>query len=60
MTTATLYKLCKALCISSDFILFGMGNENFRIIEMVKSLSAEQQKNAEELLNVFILAINQK
>lgn len=60
MTTATLYKLCKALCISSDFLLFGTGNNTSHISEMVKSLPDNQQKNAEDLLNIFILALNQK
>lgn len=60
MTTATLYKLCRALCISSDFLLFGMEADTSHISEMIKVLPENQQKNAEKLLNTFILAVNQK
>ncbi len=60
MTANTLYKLCKALCISSDFLLFGVCDNSSHISEMIKILSDEQKKDAEELLNIFISAVTRK
>ena len=57
MSTITLYKLCNALNVSSDFLLFGNEAADSLIPEMIKSLDSRQLENAEQLLEVFINAI---
>lgn len=58
MSTTTLYKLCKALCVSGDYLLFGNENNEYTITDIIKSIPDNQQENAKALLTVFAEAVN--
>ena len=58
MSAATLYKLCKALSVSSDYLLFG-NNENVAGIEDIINSIPDNKKNyAKKLLELFAQAID--
>lgn len=58
MSAATLYKLSKSLCVSSDYLLFGNENNKCDIEDIIKSIPDSQQENAKALLTVFADAVN--
>lgn len=58
MSAATLYKLSKALCVSSDYLLFGNGNNEYNITDIINAIPANQQANAKALLTIFAEAIH--
>ena len=62
MTITTLKKLCSALRVTTDYIISGTGSLNneteTELLEICKTLSHEQQKNAVRLLRVFTDAID--
>ncbi|MGN0162492.1 MAG: helix-turn-helix domain-containing protein [Candidatus Ornithomonoglobus sp.] len=58
MSVATLYKLSKALCVSSDYLLFGNENNECGIADIIKAIPDNQQAYAKELITVFAAAIN--
>lgn len=58
MSAATLYRLCKALNISSDYLLFGNSNNKAEIKDTMKSIPDEKKKFAKALLSVFAEALN--
>lgn len=60
MTVSTLKKICKALCVTSDSIVFGTENEsekNFAFLEMLETLPTEKQAEIEDLLQRIIRLI---
>jgi len=58
MSSATLFKICNGLCVSSDYILTGNeGADPSAIIDMLSILNEKQAAQAEELLRVFISAV---
>lgn len=58
MSVSTLYKLCKALCISSDYLIFGNLNNEPDISDIINSIPDSKQKYAKELLSVFADALD--
>jgi transcriptional regulator with XRE-family HTH domain len=61
MTTISLYKLSKALHVSTDYIVFGEGNPKQNDFEIILStLSKRNREYAKELLSVFINAVKGK
>lgn len=58
MSAATLYKLCKALNISSDYLLFGNSENEPGIADTINSIPDEKKKFAQALLSVFAEALN--
>jgi transcriptional regulator with XRE-family HTH domain len=61
MSISTLAKLSAVLKISSDYILFGRSkSDSFnRVSLMLESFPPEKQKYAEELLKIFLLALDE-
>lgn len=57
MSAATLCKLCVALNVSADYLIFGSKSQNSLIPDMIKNLDETQLENAEKLLEVFLDAI---
>ena len=62
MSTVTLSKLCKALCVSADYIVLGKeGDNNLSVLEgMLTQLAPEYLPYVEELVKTFILAVNKE
>lgn len=58
MSATTLYKLCKALNISSDYLLFGNSKNEPGIEDTVNSIPDEKRKYAKALLSVLAEALN--
>lgn len=58
MSVSTLYKLCKALCISSDYLIFGNQNNEPDISDIINAIPDDKQKYAKELLSVFADALD--
>lgn len=58
MSAATLYKLCRALNISSDYLLFGNSENEPGIADTINSIPDEKKKFAQALLSVFAEALN--
>ena len=58
MSAATLYKLCRALCVSGDYLLFGNEYGEYTVEDIIKSIPDNQQKNARDLLSIFADAVN--
>lgn len=56
ISISTLIKICKALDVSSDYILFGIENNNHgnAIDIMLSELSEKEQIYAENLLAVYV------
>ena len=59
MSAATLYKLCRALCVSADYILFGYEENRSRIHEITRGLSDKQKACAEKMLSAYVEALEQ-
>lgn len=60
MTVSTLKKICNALCVTSDNIVFGIHNENknnFACTEMLSSLPCEKQTEVEDIFQRIIRLI---
>ena len=62
MTTNVLQRMCKALCVSADWLLFEKQTEKDHagILAMLDSLTDAQKEAAEELLALFIRTAIQK
>ena len=58
MSAVTLYKLCKALCVSADYLLFGNTNNECGITDIIKLIPDNQKENVKALLTVFADAVN--
>ncbi|MDO5398820.1 MAG: helix-turn-helix transcriptional regulator [bacterium] len=58
MSAATLYKLSKALCVSSDYLLFGNKNNECDITDILNSIPDNKKESAKHLLTVFADAVN--
>jgi transcriptional regulator with XRE-family HTH domain len=58
MSAATLYKLSRALCVSSDYLLFGNENDECGIADVIKAIPDRYQTDAAALLTVFANAVN--
>lgn len=55
MTVSTLKKICDALHVTADYIVYGTNNGKYLEIEpMIASLSKEDQKAIEEILQKII------
>lgn len=57
MSAATLYKICLALCVSADYLLFGYIENKSRIAEIISSLPEKQRASAEKILSAFVEAL---
>ena len=59
MTTDSLKKVCRALCVSADYIVFGTrpGYSEHDLNAAVEPLSTEQRAYAEQMLRTFVQAI---
>ena len=59
MTTDSLKKVCRELCVSADYIVFGTrpGYSEHDLNAAVEPLSAEQRAYAEQMLRTFVQAI---
>lgn len=59
MSAMTIYKACKSLSISADYLMFGKAekSDTSAIVEMLSKLDEEYVGLAEELLKTFILAV---
>ena len=57
--TDSLKKVCRALCVSADYIVFGTrpGYSEHDLNAAVEPLSAEQRAYAEQMLRTFVQAI---
>lgn len=62
MTTTVLKRLCYALNVTADYIVFGREENNSfdEINEMLRSLEKEQAKNAEEIIKIYIKSVQHK
>ena len=60
MTTTVLYKICKALNVPSDYILFGKseGDSDSVISTLLSTISTEEQVCAERMLQYFIRGLS--
>ena len=60
MSISNLIKVCEALNVTTDYILFGRESEtdNSRIVEMFKNVDEKYIPYAAELLKVFIKSID--
>ena len=59
MSSFTLLKICEGLGVSSDYILVGINMDDYpNIVRILSKLDKEQVKYAENILNVFVVAIN--
>ncbi len=60
MTVTTLKKIADSLNITTDYIIYGREqlNENSIIIAMLNTLSDNNRKKAEKLLEIFVSAVN--
>lgn len=58
MSAGTLYKLSKAFCVSSDYLLFGNEKNEYGIADIIKQIPDHQQANAKALLTIFAEAVN--
>lgn len=57
MSSTTLYKLCIALCVSSDYLLFGNEADECGIVDIIKLIPDNQQNNVKKILSAFVDAI---
>ena len=59
MTTNVLRRICSALNVSADYLLFGRSEliEQDMILSMLSTLTPEECSYAEELLKTFIRAV---
>ena len=62
MTVITLKKVADALCVTTDYIIYGreISSENFMINAMIETLSDKKKENAAKLIGVFADAVNDK
>lgn len=62
MTVKTLKKIADALCVTTDYIIYGreISSENFMINAMIETLSDKNKENAAKLIGVFADAVNDK
>jgi transcriptional regulator, XRE family len=62
MTVTTLQKIADCLNVTTDYIIYGRdtSNKNFMINAMIDTLSDQNKKKAEKLLEIFVDAINDK
>lgn len=58
MSAATLYKLSRALCVSSDYLLFGNKNNKSGITDIFNVIPDNKKESAKQLLTVFADAVN--
>lgn len=60
MTVTTLKNIADSLNITTDYLIYGKeeSNENSMIITMLNTLSDNNRKKAEKLLEIFVSAIN--
>lgn len=58
MSASTLCKLCKALSISSDYLLFGNSESEPDIIDIIQSIPDNKKEYAKQLLSVFAESVN--
>jgi len=56
-TTETLKKLCNAFCVSSDYILFGVQNQNQHIEFLLNQMDDNQKSLALDILKIIIIKI---
>lgn len=59
MSAATLYKLCRALNISSDYLLFGNSENEPGIADIINSIPDAKKSFAKDLLSVFAEALKE-
>ncbi|MFV0516628.1 MAG: helix-turn-helix domain-containing protein [Aminipila sp.] len=60
MSSATLYKICKALSTSADYIVLGREEENdlSPFYKMLLKLDPKYLPYVEDIIKTFILAVN--
>ena len=57
MSAATLCKLCRALRVSADYILFGYEENRSRVHEIIRGLTDKQKAGAERILSAYVEAL---
>ncbi len=62
MSVTTLMKMCDALKLTADYILFGIKEKtgNSELMEIFKNIDPQYIPYAEELLKVFVKSTNEK
>lgn len=60
VSSVTLYKICKGLSSSADYILMGkeLQGDSSQIVELLSNLSDKQLALAEDILKSFIKAVS--
>ncbi len=62
LSISSLMAICRALDASSDYILFGISenNRNNSLLEMLSQLDGKQQAYAEEIISVYVKSCTDK